>query len=191
MNFIGMKPLAYYVGNYLADFLLFTIPTFGFIILLFPLGITYFIINLAWLKQLVNMLAFGVSLISMTYLFSFLFTSANNAFKQIGIIYMLIGTFLPNIITAIAAGLDIFTVIRCIFLLNPFLNFANAMNYITLMNIAEDPFFEDEKDLILKFIDKAFVFGPVFCISFNILLGIIYFILAVFIDSRNQNKFRT
>ena len=105
MNFIGMKPLAYYVGNYLADFLLFTIPTIGFIIILFPLGVTYFIINLAWLKQMVNMLAFGLSLISMTYLFSFLFATANNAFKQIGVVYIIGGTFLPGIIGGVFAAI--------------------------------------------------------------------------------------
>ena len=81
MNFVGMKPGAYYVGSFFADFLLFTIPTLGFIILLFPLDIKYFIMNGAWASLLLIMITFGVSLITLTYLFSFVFSSANNAFK--------------------------------------------------------------------------------------------------------------
>jgi len=41
LNFVGMKPLAYYTGSFFADLTLFTIPTVGFIALLFPMGITY------------------------------------------------------------------------------------------------------------------------------------------------------
>ena len=43
LNFVGMKSLSYYTGSFLADFVLFTIPTVGFIVLLFPLGIELFI----------------------------------------------------------------------------------------------------------------------------------------------------
>jgi hypothetical protein len=64
LNFLGMKSLAYFTGSFLADYVLFVIPTAGFIALL--LGV---------------MLTFGFSLISITYLFSFLFTNSNNAFK--------------------------------------------------------------------------------------------------------------
>ncbi len=73
LNFIGMDPLAYYAGSYLADVLLFILPTLGFILLLFPLGVRYLIINWAWLKLLAIMIGFGLCLISLTYLFSFLF----------------------------------------------------------------------------------------------------------------------
>jgi hypothetical protein len=37
MNYIGIKSLAYYVGNFIADFILFLVPSIGFIILLFPM----------------------------------------------------------------------------------------------------------------------------------------------------------
>jgi hypothetical protein len=77
MNFVGMKPLAYYTGSFLADFLLFTVPTIGFIILLFPLQIKYFIMNGSWAVLLAVMVSFGLSLINVTYLFSFMFKSAN------------------------------------------------------------------------------------------------------------------
>jgi hypothetical protein len=60
------------------------------------------------------------------------------------------------------------------------------------MNIAEDLFTDpDKKQEFIDIINSTVVFGPIICISINILLGILYFILAVFIDSRLQNKFRT
>jgi len=81
LNFLGMKSLAYYTGSFLADYVLFVIPTAGFIALLFPLGIKLFIMDGTWVLLLGVMLTFGFSLISITYLFSFLFTNSNNAFK--------------------------------------------------------------------------------------------------------------
>lgn len=37
MNYIGMNPFAYYLGNFIADYLLFLIPVAGFIIMIFPM----------------------------------------------------------------------------------------------------------------------------------------------------------
>lgn len=37
MNFVGMQSLSYYFGSFLADIILFVVPTIGFIILMFPL----------------------------------------------------------------------------------------------------------------------------------------------------------
>jgi len=39
MDFVGIKSLAYYLGNFLCDFILFIMPTIAFIILLFPMKI--------------------------------------------------------------------------------------------------------------------------------------------------------
>jgi len=105
MNFVGMKPLAYYQGNIIADFILFSIPTLGFIILLFPLDIKYFIMNGSWAVFLASMLSFGIGMITLTYLFSFMFSSANVAFKNIGIVYIIGGTFLPSIVGSLLGGI--------------------------------------------------------------------------------------
>ena len=104
MNFIGMKPLAYYAGSYIADIIFFMVPTIGFIIILFPLDVRYFIINGAWAELLAVMTTFGLSMISLTYLISFMFKNANNAFKYSGIIFLLIGLFLPAIVGGVIGG---------------------------------------------------------------------------------------
>ena len=101
LNFIGMKPLAYYVGSYLTDLIFFMVPTIGFIILLFPLNVRYFIINGSWAILLAAMTTFGLSMISLTYLMSFIIKNANNAFKYIGAIFILIGLFIPGFVGGI------------------------------------------------------------------------------------------
>ena len=101
LNFIGMKSLAYYVGSYLTDLIFFMVPTIGFIILLFPLNVRYFIINGSWAILLAAMTTFGLSMISLTYLMSFIFKNANNAFKYIGAIFILIGLFIPGFVGGI------------------------------------------------------------------------------------------
>jgi hypothetical protein len=127
LNFIGMKSISYYVGNFLADVVLFIIPTIGFIILLFPLDVKYFIMNGSWALLLAMMISFGVSMITLTYLFSFLFTNANNAFKTIGVIFLIGGSIVPafigdilGFVTEMGTGYKIF---RYVFILDPFWNF--------------------------------------------------------------------
>jgi len=79
MNYIGLKPLAYYVGNFIFDYILFLIPTLGFLILLFPMKIEAF--NDAIVTIMGILLCFGVPLVSLTYLCSFMFSKAATAFR--------------------------------------------------------------------------------------------------------------
>jgi hypothetical protein len=142
LNFIGMKPLAYYTGSYLTDLVFFMVPTLGFIILLFPLNVRYFIINGTWALLLASMTTFGLSMISLTYLLSFMYVNANNAFKYSGIIFLLIGLFIPGIVGGILSAVSDygvpFKIFRYLLTLDPFWNFSDSMNYMMLMNFSED-----------------------------------------------------
>lgn len=104
LHFAGMKSTAYFMGSFLADIILFSIPTVGFIALLFPLGVSYFTVNGTWAVLLAIMISFGFALITLTYLISFMFQSHNNAFKQVGVIYLIGGCILPGFIGGIFAG---------------------------------------------------------------------------------------
>ncbi len=142
LNFIGMKPIAYYVGSYLTDIVFFMVPTIGFIIILFPLNVRYFIINGTWALLLAVMTTFGLSMISLTYLLSFMFVNANNAFKYSGIIFLLIGLFLPGIVGGILGAVTqygtAFKIFRYVMTLDPFWNFSDSMNYMMLINFSND-----------------------------------------------------
>ena len=121
-----MKPFAYYLGSYLADIILYTVPTLLLIVLMWPLGIKYYIINWAWAKLIAIMIGFGMCLISLTYLLSFMFDSTNRAFRTIGVIYLVGGTFianfLGNITVAITRSYTAYKIFRYIMLANPFWN---------------------------------------------------------------------
>lgn len=79
MNFMGIKPLSYYLGNYAADLILFLIPTLAFVALLFPLKVEAFTNN--WTTFLAILASFGSCLITLTYFVGFLFSSSNSAFR--------------------------------------------------------------------------------------------------------------
>ncbi len=141
MHFVGIKSTSYYLGSFLADFLLFSVPTFGFIILLFPLGMEYFIMNNSWAILLLVMLTFGFALVNLTYLFGFIFSSHNNAFKQIGLIYLIGGSIIPSFLGGIfigTMGFENYKYYRYALLIDPFWNFSDAMNYNMMKNYIAD-----------------------------------------------------
>lgn len=147
LNFVGMKPLAYYTGSFLADLILFTIPTVGFIALLFPMGINYLYMDYSWAVFLALMVSFGLSLIALTYLIAFLFSNANTAFKIIGLVYFICGCILPTVvggvITALSRDESTMKTIKYFYTVIPFQNFSDGMTYILLGNIFAEQFGKD------------------------------------------------
>lgn len=124
MNYIGMNSLAYYTGNFIVDYVLYLIPSLGFIILLFPMKIEAFTNSCGTI--LLILLCFGLALISLTYFVSFLFKTSATAFRQIGVMYLLIGYIIPNTVSGIVmvtAGVTVYNIVRTILLLDPFYPF--------------------------------------------------------------------
>ena len=72
MNVIGIRSITYYLGNYLADMILFLIPCIIFVILLFPIGESVF--STSWALFLCIFACFGFELIALTYLIGFMFS---------------------------------------------------------------------------------------------------------------------
>ena len=134
LNFVGMKTFSYYLGSFLADFILFMGPTLFFIIALFPMKIESFSQN--WDKILAIMTSFGVALINLTYLMGFLFSKAETAFRQIGIFYIIVGFFLPSVFVFIllaVMGGDPTTDnkwIRYLMWINPFYPFFESLLFV-------------------------------------------------------------
>jgi hypothetical protein len=87
------------------------------------------------------MVTFGFSLISLTYLISFMFKNTTNAFRQVGVFYLLIGFLAPNIILGITASITsgtFLSIIKTILLLNPFFCFYSALIYVTMKYVFEE-----------------------------------------------------
>jgi len=79
LNFAGQRPVAYYLGLFLGDFLLYVIPIFFLVIISYILDIKEFYNNSQ--RILISLIILGFPLISMTYTVSFLFSKAGTAFK--------------------------------------------------------------------------------------------------------------
>jgi len=94
-----MRSFPYILGNYLLDFLLFMIPTIGFIILLLIMQIDSFISQIGNIIALLS--CFGLAMIPMTYIVSYVFSSNNDAFRYVGVIYIFIGFMVPVVIGSV------------------------------------------------------------------------------------------
>lgn len=139
MHFVGIKPTAYYIGNFLCDYVLYLIPTIFFIILLFPMKIESFTNN--WHLILAIMSSFGLALIALTYFVGFVFSKSDNAFRQIGVVYIVIGYFVPNTIGSvltILTGEQGSRVIRYILFIDPFFPFYESLIYVVFKYFSEE-----------------------------------------------------
>jgi hypothetical protein len=107
LKVVGVKTSAYFMGNLLADLLLFFLSTVIFIALLFPLGLS--LLYNDWPRVLAIISSFGFALITLTYLASFVFKNATYAFNKIGMWYMIVGLALPLVMTLLLALIMIFS----------------------------------------------------------------------------------
>jgi ABC-2 family transporter protein len=190
LNFIGMKPLAYYTGSFLADIVLFTLPTLGFIGLLFPMNIQYLYMNGSWAVFLAVMVSFGISLIAVTYLISFMFANANSAFKSIGLVYFLLGCILPVAIGFVSLLFDrhmqAYRFFKYLFAVIPFQNFGEGMVFIMMQNIYKEYYknYPEYYERHMNELREAILCDSIMAIWLNIVLGILYFTIAVIIDTK-------
>ena len=76
-------------------------------------------------------MSFGVAVISLTYLLSFMFNDHQSAFRHIGTIYVAIGFFTSGIAELIV-GLNKGNSGRIYFMMNPFLAFFESMIYVII-----------------------------------------------------------
>jgi hypothetical protein len=103
--------------------------------MLFPMKIyTY---SDSWGLILLIILSFGMGLITMTYMISFLFSSSNSAFRAIGGLYLLIGFVLPFSIMGLlflVKNNTIVIIITAIMYINPFYPFYLSLLYVNMSN---------------------------------------------------------
>ena len=136
LKVVGVNTGSYFVGNLLADVLLFMICTAIFIALLYPLGLAY--IYRDWANALGIISSFGFALICLTYLASFVFSNPIYAFNKIGMWYLIIGLVLPLVLTLIIAliGLGFSDPVAWIYgwmyflLIDPFWPLAQSLTYV-------------------------------------------------------------
>lgn len=100
----GMQILPYWLGLFLADYLLFLIPTTLFGVLVGCSGLSIFSDHL--FQFIGGMLGFGVAVIAMTYFLASFFDSQDGAIKCNIFFQLIVGTFLPFIILGVVGGVS-------------------------------------------------------------------------------------
>ncbi len=131
-NFLGIKPLAYFLGNFLFDFVPFLISTGIFIAILFLMNLEF--LARGWKTILGVMASFGFAIITLTYLVSFVFKKSVYAFNKIGMWYMIFGLILPMVLTLLVALAFIrdtagFLGWQYFLLIDPFWGLASGLTY--------------------------------------------------------------
>ena len=98
----GINSLAYWLGIYICDLILFLFPTCLFLIIVKVMNLAAFGSDIDGL--LLILLGFGVSFITYTYMMSFLFKNVTQAVKCLMPAYLLFGTALPLVATFIVSA---------------------------------------------------------------------------------------
>ena len=132
----GMKTFTYWIGLFLADFLLFLGPTILFGILVCTINVEGYYEEVP--RFIAISLGFGFSLIAFTYDISLVFKNAGDAVKYNIGIQLVLGTFLP-LAFCICAGVVLSSndlvnlLITLLFITNPFCTFYLA-NYQLILD---------------------------------------------------------
>lgn len=97
-----------------------------------------------------------------------------------------------GLLAGLTQSTETYKVFRYIFLLDPFWNFADGMNYNMIRNFVKElSYNQEDYERSMADIDKLYICGPIMAIAINSGLGVIFFIISVWIDSRMQNSYRT
>lgn len=98
----GGQIIPYWLGLFLADYILFLIPTTLFGLIVGMSGLQVFSDHL--FQFIGGMLGFGIAIIAMTYLLASFFSSQDGAIKCNIFFQLIVGTFLPFIVMGVAGG---------------------------------------------------------------------------------------
>lgn len=129
----GIKTVPYWLGLFTADYLLYLIPTFLFVMLVAFSGLRIFGDHLV--EFIFVLLGFGFAIISVTYLLASFFSNQDAAIKCNILIQILLGTFLPLMMITLIGAVSKSTTITelsftIMYLINPMFTF-----YLTNYNI--------------------------------------------------------
>lgn len=81
LNFAGQRSTSYYLGIFLADFLIFEISAILIILLAFILNIEIITIHGRWMYMFMSLTLFGFPFISLSYAIGYIFKNPETGYK--------------------------------------------------------------------------------------------------------------
>jgi len=183
LHITGLKPFSYYLGTLIADYSLFMVSQLIFVVFALLADIN------TYSEQMVSfiliMSSFGLSMISFTYLFSNMFNDNNSAFRCMTVVYLILGLVAPGLVISIAgviseSGSVTIFLNGLFFCLDPFFTFYYANWSLVFMF-----FFPEEEIPVTRAINS----DPITSSAVMVGQAVLYFLMAVFFDSRSSNAF--
>lgn len=104
LNFIGMKPMAYWMGSFVVDYSLGLIPSVAFMVIVAVGNVTS--LSSQWYIVAITVAAFVFPLVTLTYCMTFLFKKSERAFRMIGTVYMLTGYMIPVLLMNLSQAIQ-------------------------------------------------------------------------------------
>ena len=153
------------------------------------------------------MVTFGLEIITLTYLVSFVFKNSVYAFNKIGMWYVIFGLILPMVLTILVAlalafaSIESFYTWQGILCLDPFVGLALGLFYevIFYQTIAEyeyycketqDPYYCNRDPVERAKRNLEGMLQPQYACIVMGCSAVLYFGLALFLDSWNQVKYK-
>jgi len=128
LNFAGMRSSSYYIGLFLADFIIYSISNFLLVGFVFVLDLGIFTENAGNLFLILTVLGFPY--ISLAYLFGFVFDNPETAFKWV-FWFALLTYIAPLLLTANYMPKDVRDILTTVFKVSsPFISFNDALSEI-------------------------------------------------------------
>lgn len=127
LNFAGMRSSSYYIGLFLADYIIYSISNFLLVIFVYILDLGIFTEHAGSLLLILAVLGFPY--ITLAYLFGFVFDNPETAFKWVFWFALMTYAF-PLIILGFSPD-DAKSTVKTVFMvLSPFMSFSDALSEI-------------------------------------------------------------
>jgi hypothetical protein len=128
LNFAGIRSSAYYIGIFMADYVIYSISSFLLFGFVFVLDLGVFTENAG--NLLLILAASGLPYITMAYLFGFIFDNSETAFKWV--FWLSLFTYaIPQILMGDYMPVDVVSILKIVFKASsPLLCFSYALSEI-------------------------------------------------------------
>ena len=175
----GLRVVPYWLGSFIADYFLYLLPGLWFVALVFLFNVATLTTYVA--QSVLLYIVFGGPLITFMYLFNYLFSKSQTAFRSIGFIMYLFGFVLPvglETVLKFYSGCGVVKGIDAVLSIIPVLQLYNAQ-----LNLLGDYIYDKYGVLDTDFFQCRGIFPKCWhIIIFFVIQTAIYFFLTVLID---------
>ena len=175
----GLRVVPYWLGSFIADYVLYLLPGLWFVALVFLFNIASLTSYPA--QAVILYIVFGGPLITFMYLFNYCFSKSQTAFRSIGFIMYLFGFILPvglETILKFYTSCTVIKIIDAVLSVIPILQLYNAQ-----LDLMLDYIKENYQTLDSDFFKCRGIFPKAWHIEiFFVIQTVIYFFLTILID---------